>query len=379
MKEVDSTLNPDLQVVPGNKSHWSHADYRRHGWHNLHTLSRYAMSFRSARVMTLEKRMSLALATLDSVQRITALPWFSGMVVVRGQHVLFERYATDFGPQRPHSIQSITKTLMHLIAGRLVEDGVLDLKRCVGDYIPEIGSGYAAANLQDVFDMNVANEYSEDFTNSNAMYYRHEEAMGWRLPLNSTSELTERQFLVSVASSDIVNRTGHVQYKDANSAVLAWIAERATGRPLRAFIADIVDAAGFEGTFHITTDREGVPTVEGGGCLTARDLARYFAIFVRRGLGIRGERVGSASFTEQALSRGVPMPVPYEAIRYSNHLMVSGRTLGHGGWGGQYAMLNVDTGTIAVFFSVIENEHANNGEYLMPVIRMLEEVTAVAA
>lgn len=375
MSRIDTVPNPDLQVVAGNKSHWSHADHRRHGWHHLYTLSRYSMSFRSAQVMTLQKRMNLALANLDAVQSLTSLPWFSGMVVVRDQHVLFERYAADFGRHQPHSMQSITKTLLSLIIGQLVDQGVLDLTRTVAHYIPEIGSGYATATLQEVLDMNVFNDYSEDFTDPNATYYQHEEAMGWRLPVDPMREATERSFLPGISGGDTTNRTGHVQYKDSNSAVLAWIAERASKRPLRAFIADIVDAAGLEGTFHITTDREGFPIFEGGGCMTARDLARYFAIFARRGQGIRGEQVGSASLIEKALTRGVPMPVPYQSIRYSNHLMVSGRTLGHGGWGGQYALFNVDTGTIAVFFSVIENEHANNSEYLMPVIRMLEQVT----
>ena len=70
------------------------------------------------------------------------------------------------------------------------------------------------------------------------------------------------------------------------------------------------------------------------------------------------------------------MPAPYEHIRYSNQTMLFGRTLGHGGWGGQYVLLNVDTGAVGVFFSVIENEHANNGDYLLPIMRMLERVTS---
>ncbi|RWG12905.1 MAG: hypothetical protein EOQ55_26270 [Mesorhizobium sp.] len=42
-----------------------------------------------------------------------------------------------------------------------------------------------------------------------------------------------------------------------------------------------VEAAGLEGCFHITCDREGVPLVDGGACLTARDLARYGLLFAR--------------------------------------------------------------------------------------------------
>jgi CubicO group peptidase (beta-lactamase class C family) len=371
-----TTPNVDLQIVEGNKSHWSHADHRRHGWHNLYRLTRYCMSFRAPRVMTLEKRTDLGVAELEAVRCLTSLPWFSAMIVVRGQHILFERYAADFSKDQPHSIQSITKTTMNLVVGRLVEAGVLDLSRNVAHYIPEIGSGYATATLQQVLNMDVVNEYSEDFTDPQAAYYLHEEAMGWRLPRDPQREETEHRFLARIASADTTNRSGHVQYKDANTAVLAWTAERASGRPLRTFLADIVDAAGLEGAFHMTTDREGVPTVEGGGCLTARDLARYFAIFARRGRGVGGEKVGSAAFIDRTLSSGVPMPLPYEGVRYSNQMMVSGRSLGHGGWGGQYAMVNSDTGTIGVFFSVIENQHANNGNYLIPVIRMLEQVTS---
>lgn len=199
--------------------------------------------------------------------------------------------------------------------------------------------------------------------------------MGWRLPRDPENEEAQRSFIARISSADTTNRSGHTQYKDANTAVLGWVAERASGRPLRAFLADIVDAAGLEGAFHITTDRDGVPTVEGGACLTARDLARYFAIFVRRGCGIAGESVGGPEFIEQTLSSGVPMSQPYEGICYSNHIMVSDHSFGHGGWGGQYAIANLDTGTIAVFFSVIENEHANNLDYLGPVIRMLESIT----
>jgi CubicO group peptidase (beta-lactamase class C family) len=144
---------------------------------------------------------------------------------------------------------------------------------------------------------------------------------------------------------------------------------------LRSFLADIVDAAGLEGALHITTDREGFPTLDGGGCVTARDLARYLSLFVRRGYGVSGEVIGSEAFIKQTLCSGVPMLAPFKGTRYSNHLMVSDSFLGHGGWGGQYAMANLDTGTIAVFFSVIENQHATNHQYLGPVVRMLRCVT----
>jgi CubicO group peptidase (beta-lactamase class C family) len=326
--------------------------------------------------MPLQKCMDLRIAELEAVRQLTSLPWFSAMIVVRGQYILFERYASDFGGESPHSIQSITKTIMNLVIGQLVEQGVLDLSRNVAHYIPEIGSGYARATLQQVLNMDVINEYSEDFTDPQATYYDHEEAMGWRLPHDPENEETQRSFIRRISSDGTTNHSGHTHYKDANADVVGWVVERSSGRSLRTFLADIVDAAGLEGSFHITTDREGFPTLDGGACLTARDLARYFGIFVRGGRGVSGEIVGSPAFIEQTLSSGVQMPPPLEWIRYSNHTMVTGRLLGHSGWGGQCAVANLDTGTIGVFFSVIENQHATNRDYIGPVLRMLESITS---
>ena len=132
--------------------------------------------------------------------------------------------------------------------------------------------------------------------------------------------------------------------------------ERATKRPLRLFLADIVDAAGLEAAQHMTTDRAGFPFLAGGACLSARDLARYFSLFVRLIDGTKDQRIGSRVFVKQSLASGVTLPPPYRDIRYRNHLLVSGDSVGHSGWGGQYAMANLRTGVVGVFFSVLEDE-----------------------
>ena len=256
---------------------------------------------------------------------------------------------------------------------------MLDLSKPVKHYVPEIGSGYADATLQQVLNMDVANEYSEDFADPTATYYAHEEAMGWRLPRDPQCEQTQKSFISKIRSADIVNRSGHIQYKDANSDVLGWVAERASGSPLRAFLADIADASGLEHAVYITTDREGFPTLDGGACFTARDLARYFSLFVRGGRGVNGQRVGSEAFIAQTLSSGVRRPPPNENLLYSNHACVEGRSLSHSGWAGQCAMANLDTGVVAVFFSVLEDAHGVDREYFAGVSSMLGSVTALGA
>jgi CubicO group peptidase (beta-lactamase class C family) len=346
----------------------------------MHGVFRYSFGIRAPAVLRLRKVVDRRIGDLASVRRLTGTTHFSGMVAARDGEILFEAYAPDFGPGQPHSIQSITKTTMNLVYGRLVERGQVDLSRPVGHYLPDIGSGYAPATLQDVLDMNVVNDFSEDYSDPFARVFVQESALGWRLPPPGQRELSNREFVRGIRSDDVTNRTGLVQYKSSNTDVLGEIAERVSGRPLRAMLIDILEAAGLEGVFHMGTDREGTPIINGGACLSARDLARYALLFARGGRGVGGQAVGSRAFIETTRTRqGMPYGPPREWQRYSNQTATDGQCLGHGGYGGQYMLANPDTGVVVVFLSVLENADAYDPTYSAEVIRMAEEITRLAA
>lgn len=375
---IQGIPNPDLATLADNKARWNLPDHRRHGFHNLWRIARYTQGFRSSRVLPLTRQIDWRIGERPDVARFLAVPHFSAFVVVRGEHVLYEAYAPDFGPDRPHSIQSITKTTLNLMLGRAVADGVVDLDAKVRDYLPEIGSGYAAASLRDTADMNVVNDFTEDYADPYASSYDMELAMGWRLPADGDTTATIREFCCGVTGGDLTNRSGHALYKSTNSDILGWIVERASGRPLRHWLIDIVEAAGLEGCLHMTCDRDGVPLVDGGGCLTARDLARYGLLFARMGEGVDGRRVGDAGFIEATRREpGPPMPAPRQWMRYSRQTMTDGTWLGHGGYGGQFMLANPDTGTAVVYFSVLEDKDAYDPEFYAPLVRMMGEVAAL--
>jgi CubicO group peptidase (beta-lactamase class C family) len=370
--------NPDLFVGPDRRPRWNSPPFRRHGFHNLHRLARYAAGFRAGRVMDLRLSADLAIAARDDVRRLTATPWFSAMAVTEGNRLLFEAYAPDFGPDRPHSIMSVSKMSANLIIGRLVEDGRLSPDETVGAILPWIGPGYAAARVQDVLNMNVVNAYDEEYLDPDAMVFRHDAAAGARLP--EGAEQTSHDFIAGIGlargAADTENRCGTSLYKSANTDVLAMVAEARGGRPLRAWLADLADAAGVEGVLHILTDRTGFPQVNGGICLTVRDLARYGAVFARLGAGVDGRPFGSAAFLAATRAGGVPMPAPRAHLRYSNQTNTDGVWLGHGGYGGQYLVANPDTGRVACYLSVMQNEHGYDADYYPPVIAMLAAICA---
>jgi len=163
-------------------------------------------------------------------------------------------------------------------------------------------------------------------------------------------------------------------YRSANTDILAAVAEVRGGRATSAIYAGIADAAGIEGALHLITDRTGFAFANGGICMTARDLARYGLLIARSGLGVDGHGVGSEAFVSRTLAGGVPMPAPRGHLRYSNQTNTNGRWLGHGGYGGQYLLVDMESGTVGCFLSVLDNASGYEAAYYPPVIAMLEAV-----
>ncbi|MEM7270667.1 MAG: serine hydrolase domain-containing protein [Pseudomonadota bacterium] len=372
---LETHPNPDLIVRRDNKPRWNLPETRRHGYQNLARLTRYAQTWRSDVVLTLECDIDPGIGMDSDVEAMIESRHFSAMCVAKGQRVLFDAYAPDFAEDQQHTIMSITKITINLVVGELVAAGALDLAKPVKHYLPEIGSGYAEASVQDVLNMNIENEYTEDYSDPFATSFAHEVAIGWRLPTETSPQQTQKEFLAGLRSEDIVNRTGAANYKSANTDVAGWVCEEVSGKPLALWIRDVAEAIGVEHAWVQHTDREGFPIVDGGGCLSARDLARLGLHFARGGEGVAGRRLGDADFIEQTRKQpGPAMPSPKDWYSYSNSTMTDGTWIGHGGYGGQYMLANPDTGVAISFFSVLENKDAMNDAYSVRLVRMMERL-----
>jgi len=71
---------------------------------------------------------------------------------------------------------------------------------------------------------------------------------------------------------------------------------------------------------------------------------------------------------------GPVYPSPDSYIHYGNQLMTNGNWIGHGGWGGQLLIIDPDTATVVVFFSVLENLSASDDNHKRAIVKMAEEV-----
>jgi CubicO group peptidase (beta-lactamase class C family) len=374
----DTRPDPDLIVAENGLVTWNTPERRRGGFRKLRDIVRWGISIRTADVRVLTKEVEHRIGDLDSVRRLTGTEMFCALVVVtRDGKIVYEKYARDFSSDQLHCLQSISKTTMALIVGRLVEEGSIDLSRRVKQYLPEIGSGYAEATVQQVLDMDVMNDYTEDYSDPYSTVYLSEAAMGWRRPPAGQDVPTMREFLTGITSDDVRNPGGECHYKSANTDVLGWIVERQGGRSLREHLVDITEAAGLEHVMFISTDRAFTPIVNGGIALTARDLARYGMLFVNGGVGVNGRVVGSNAFLDAArTNRGTKRP---DGFHYSNQLVSNGRWVGHGGYGGQWMLADERAGAVVAFFSVLENASASDVGYNRDRIALAEDIVDLLA
>jgi len=378
--KLKSELNPSLVVLRDNKPKWYLPETRRDGYRNLHKINRYGLLYRSDLVLKLENNYNQEIEKIPAVKKMLKHKYFCSLLVGKNQDIIFEKYADDFTDKTPQTIMSITKMFANLFIGELFEKKIIDLNKKISYYLPQIGTGYASATIQDVLNMNIENSYSEDYTDPYTSSFLHEPVCGWRLPDNLDDKVGQEEFLNTIEANkkkDLTNSTEFSHYKSANTDVIGVLIEKVSGKKLSEWVLDAVEAAGFEDALYIGTDRFGMPWISGGGCLISRDFLRYGLLFSRKGHGVGNRKVGSSNFIDQTLkNKGTKyMKLSNDKfVYYSNSTMKSGDWIGHSGLGGQFLAINLKTGIVASYFSVIDTASGTDENYKRDMINMLDEI-----
>ena len=378
--KLKSEANPSLVVLRDNKPKWYLPESRREGYRNLHKINRYGLLYRSDLVLKLNKKYNKKIENIPSVKKVINHEYFCSLLVGKNQEILFEKYASDFNEKTPQTIMSITKMFANLFVGELLEKKIIDLNKKISDYLPNIGSGYASATIQDVLDMNIVNSYSEDYTDPYTSSFLHEPVCGWRLPTKQNNKMGQEEYLNSIKANkkkDLTNSAEFSNYKSANTDVIGVLIEKVSGKKLNEWILDAVEAAGLEDALYMGTDRFGMPWISGGGCLISRDFLRYGLLFSRKGIGVGNRKVGSFKFFNQTIkNKGTKyMELSKDKfLYYSNSTMKLGDWIGHSGLGGQFLAVNLKTGITASYFSVIDTPSGTDENYKRDMINMMDEI-----
>ncbi|MFE7406504.1 serine hydrolase domain-containing protein [Isoptericola sp. NPDC057559] len=294
------------------------------------------------------------------------------LVLDRG-HVVHEWYADGLGPGTLFLGASMTKSLLATLVGVAVTRGDLRLSDRVVDHVPELaGSGYEPCTVTDVVTMTTGLDWVEDH----------------RDPDGPASRLV-RSFRTGGSSRALLRETRpkflpgtQWEYCTADSQVLDWVRERATGAPFADAVAALWADLGATDGAVVGVDGDGVAMAGGGVAATARDWARVglLALDGRVGGTPDGDRLLSPAWVDGA---GVP-PYPFLApgrlpSAYTTHAGYAwhwwptdaeGRTLVADGSHGQFTLVDRAAGVVVVktslwpYADAWEDRHYRDLSYL---------------
>jgi len=207
----------------------------------------------------------------------------NGYLLIKDGEIVFEYYANGLGPRMRHLTQSAGKSVAGTLAAALVVDGVLDEKKLVTEYLPEMkGSAYEGATLRHVLNMTAGVKYSEDYYDPNAEVYKHEISHAWK-PAQKGLPETLSDFLPTLNDKEREHDV-RFEYCSAHTDVLAWIIERATGKRFTAVLSDrIWSRLGAEQDAAYTVDGAGTVCANGGFCVSLRDFGRFGQMMLQNG------------------------------------------------------------------------------------------------
>lgn len=198
-----------------------------------------------------------------------------GIVILRNGAIAFEQYMNGMTPRTPHILMSVSKSMLGLLAGILIDRGDLDAEQAVSDLIPELaGTAFADATIRHLLDMRVGIDFDEDYLATDGPIIAYRKSTNWN-PLAPGETATDLRSFFGELRDRSGEHGGPINYVSPNNDLLGWVMERATGRRYADLMSALIwQPLGATDGAYITVDRLGAPRCAGGMCTTTRDLAR---------------------------------------------------------------------------------------------------------
>lgn len=281
---------PTADQTQTDLSNWREAGFNRWGFRHVREIVPTADIAAGSDVMPLPADPrgldDFRLPTGDgpglSLEDFQAATDTDALVILQDGRLVHEFYDPGMTADTRHIIMSASKSITGLIAGVLQDRGVIDLDGLVSDLVPEIADmAYRGATLRHLLDMRTGVRLNE------ADLARYEAATGWD-PLPAGQPTGDLHGFFQAMTTPHQPHGGPFSYISANTDLLGWALERATGQSFAELVSQkLWRPMGAEHDAYITTDSAGAARCTGGLCMTARDLARVGQLMV--GGGRRGE------------------------------------------------------------------------------------------
>ena len=304
------------------------------------------------------------------------------IVITKDNDILFEKYNNKMTESSPHILFSVSKSILGLLVGSLVESKELKEVDLVIKYIPELdGTAYSDATIRDLLDMRVGVKFDEDYTAVSGPIVNYRYAANWNPVPEGVEAGDLRSFMSSLTERD-GKHGGRFHYVSPNTDLMAWVCERATGLRYAELLSErLWTPIGAEYSGYITLDRIGAARAAGGVCFTARDLARVGLLIANNGYA-NGKQIISETWIDDIVNNGSDdawkkregmeefgnMPMHYRSFWY---VQKDGDPLVHGlGIHGQYLFIDPKLNLSISWFS--SDNEATGSNYISKVMNAVK-------
>ncbi len=214
-----------------------------------------------------------------------------GVIILHHGKIVYEHYRGSLTEEGQHTAMSVTKSVTGTLGAILVAEGLIDPKKKVTDYVPELkNSAFGDATVRQVMDMTTAVQFSEDYADPKAEIWAYSAAGNPMVkPANPNDPNSYYAYLKTVKKKG--KHGDAFGYKTINSDALGWIIAKVTGMSVAEVLSErIWKKLGMEQDAYYTVDAIGTPFAGGGLSLGLRDMARFGQLILANGYA-NGEQI----------------------------------------------------------------------------------------
>ena len=325
-----------------------------------------------------------------------------GVIVIRNNTILFEKYRNGFSRHYQHIWFSMTKSLTSSAFGLLVTQDKVDLKDSPVKYVPELkGTPWERTTIQDVLNMSTALGFQETYTDTASLFYKYYgSAIGFFPNASADTDpktakvLGAYDFLTRLATQKDNMQPGvKFEYNSTNVDVISWIISRITGKTFDEFIQEnIWSKIGTEHDAYINVDQSYTPVATGGMNSTLRDLALFGTLVLDRGR-INGKQIIPQSWVDETiritqadkdryLRNDVYVPAKMPWVAYKNYWWILDEIKGEYcavGIHGQVLYINRSANLVIAYFSSQPNAGSVASKEFLPKLNACRELSKTFA
>lgn len=325
----------------------------------------------------------------DRLQEIDEIAknWFiDGLLILKDNEILFEKYYGHLTEDKPHLMNSISKSVVGLLAGKLEHEGVIDFSKTISHYVPELSmSGWGPDSLRLALDMKDGSDYSEDYPDFSTTFRIQDCVIGWTDAGYCPENLPDGgyQYFPTIGRDE--SNLGKFKYRSASTDVIGWVLEEATGKPLAELISEYIwKPMGAEHDAYITVDKTGFVLADHGMNSTLRDLGRLGLLVMNEGI-VSNKQVIPKDFIDDLHEQNGDPYWPYESSNgeqpyYRSFWWGKGndeRDLNGVGIHGQFLRVAREAGIVIVIYSTWPRADGDkNDQYWDTSEQLLDAIVA---